>query len=250
MKSFQSDKLFLPFLIGGDKIPFTTRVSTKAKYVRVNMSVENGIQVVIPAAVQKRFSDPSKLYEVVESQRDWIIRNWERVQKKPDETTATYGSGSWVPFLGDRYRVLLVVGKAPAITWKEGNLFIELPISHREDQSLIRNLLESWYRRQAKVYFPQRVTALNQAIGFSYGKITIKDQKTRWGSCSGKGNLNFNWRLMLAPLQVVDSVIIHELCHLKELNHSEAFWQLVRQYDPVVDESEQWLKEHGQTLHL
>lgn len=95
---------------------------------------------------------------------------------------------------------------------------------------------------------PQKVKHYAKIINVSYGNITIRNQKTRWGSCSGKGNLNFNCLLMLAPDEVINYVIIHELCHLIEMNHSEAFWRQVEQVMPDYKVQRQWLKEHGNTI--
>ena len=95
---------------------------------------------------------------------------------------------------------------------------------------------------------PPRVAHFAALMGVEYGRITVRNQKTRWGSCSGKGNLNFNCLLMLAPDGVVDYVIIHELCHLKEMNHSARFWAEVEKVMPDYKEHRLWLKRHGGEL--
>ena len=95
---------------------------------------------------------------------------------------------------------------------------------------------------------PERVRYYAPLIGVRPGRITIRNQKTRWGSCSAKGNLNFNCLLMLAPDEVMDSVVVHELCHMKEMNHSERFYQEVYRVFPEYDRCHRWLKEHGQEL--
>lgn len=110
--------------------------------------------------------------------------------------------------------------------------------------------LERRYRQAAKEYFPKRVEYYAQQLGVSYGRIRIAEQKTRWGSCSGKGTLSFNWKLMLAPPKVLDYVVVHELCHLKEMNHSSRFWKLVEEIMPDYKEYRTWLKENGTTLQL
>lgn len=92
---------------------------------------------------------------------------------------------------------------------------------------------------------PQRVRHYAEIMKVRYGRITIRSQKTRWGSCSEKGNLNFNCLLMLAPEEVVDYVVVHELCHLIEMNHSKAFWQQVERVMPDYKRHRQWLKDHG-----
>ena len=98
---------------------------------------------------------------------------------------------------------------------------------------------------KALEYIPKRVSYFAKQIGVTYGKITIRNQKTRWGSCSSKGNLNFNCLLMLTPPEVIDYVVVHELCHRKEMNHSGAFWAEVEKVIPDYKEQVKWLKENG-----
>lgn len=102
--------------------------------------------------------------------------------------------------------------------------------------------------KDAKQVIPLRVAYYADMLGVSYGRISIRSQKTRWGSCSGKGNLNFNCLLMLVPEAVMDYVIVHELCHLFEMNHSKAFWSRVEQIVPDYKEKRRWLKEKGSEL--
>lgn len=101
---------------------------------------------------------------------------------------------------------------------------------------------------RARVYIPERVAYYAPIVGVKYGRITIRNQKTRWGSCSSKGNLNFNCLLMLAPKEVLDYVVVHELCHRKEMNHSAAFWNEVAKVIPNYKQSVKWLKTEGRML--
>ena len=98
---------------------------------------------------------------------------------------------------------------------------------------------------QAALELPQMVETWAKKMGVTYGRITIRNQKTRWGSCSSQGNLNFNCFLMLAPKEVQEYVVIHELAHRKEMNHSKAFWKIVQDFDPKFEEHKQWLKTEG-----
>lgn len=102
--------------------------------------------------------------------------------------------------------------------------------------------------RQALQAIPERVAHFAPLVGVSYGRITIRNQRSRWGSCSGKGNLNFNCLLMLAPPEVLDYVVVHELCHRKEMNHSARFWAEVARVLPDYQKSRQWLKDNGAAL--
>lgn len=110
--------------------------------------------------------------------------------------------------------------------------------------------LEKRYKKAAREYIPTRVAFFQKFTGGSYEKITIRDQKTRWGSCSSNGTLSFNYRLMLAPPRILDYVVVHELCHLKHMNHSPAFWQAVEAVLPDYQERKLWLKEHGNELTI
>jgi hypothetical protein len=112
----------------------------------------------------------------------------------------------------------------------------------------LRLILESWYRREAEKLIRKRVGELSRLLGVRYGRLTIRGAKTRWGSCSQKGNLNFNWKLLMVPDPIIDYVIIHELAHLKEMNHSRKFWHLVGQYCPQWRRYRQWLKVHEAKL--
>lgn len=103
-------------------------------------------------------------------------------------------------------------------------------------------------RREAAQYFAARAAYYAPLVGVRFGRITIRCQKSKWGSCSAKGNLNFNCLLMLAPEEVRDYVIVHELCHRPEMNHSEAFWQNVERVLPEWREQRRWLREHGDAL--
>lgn len=101
---------------------------------------------------------------------------------------------------------------------------------------------------EALKVIPERVEYFAKVIGVTYGKITVRNQKTRWGSCSSKGNLNFNCFLMLAPPEVLDYVVVHELCHRKQMNHSKAFWLEVEKVLPNYKEVRKWLKEEGSQM--
>ena len=125
---------------------------------------------------------------------------------------------------------------------------INKPVSGLTDAQ--RNALTQRYIVAAKEYFPKRAAYFRQFTGGTYNRITIRDQKTRWGSCSAKGTLSFNWRLMLAPPAILDYVVVHELCHLTHMNHSAAFWQAVEAVYPDYRSARRWLKEHGQELVL
>lgn len=123
------------------------------------------------------------------------------------------------------------------------------PAPAPEEKSHQTLALEKRYRDAAADYIPKRVEYYHTLTGGNYSKITIRDQKTRWGSCSASGTLSFSFRLMMAPPRVLDYVVVHELCHLTYMNHSKDFWNMVESILPDYKEHRKWLKENGHTLH-
>ncbi|MCM1008905.1 MAG: M48 family metallopeptidase [Ruminococcus flavefaciens] len=115
------------------------------------------------------------------------------------------------------------------------------PLTQEEIQKVANQALE---------VIPERVAYFAPLVGVNYGRITIRNQKSRWGSCSSKGNLNFNCLLMLMPPEVLDYVVVHELCHRKEMNHSSQFWAEVRKVLPDYEKQKSWLKEHGDEIMM
>ena len=126
------------------------------------------------------------------------------------------------------------------------NLYENQPLTVAELRRL--QALENRYRNAAREVFTNRVAYYHRFTGGHYTSITIRDQKTRWGSCSQTGNLNFNFRLILAPLEVLDYVVVHELCHRRQMNHSTQFWQEVAQVLPDYRKRKAWLTENGWRL--
>lgn len=110
--------------------------------------------------------------------------------------------------------------------------------------------LKSWYKQQARTIIQKRVELYATKAKLSYNTISISDAQTNWGSCSSQKNLRFNWRLIMAPTEVIDYVISHELAHLEHLNHSPAFWEKVRKIFPIYRQYRTWLKHHGSTLKI
>lgn len=111
-------------------------------------------------------------------------------------------------------------------------------------------IYEQRYRDSARSIFTDRVKYYHTFTGGNYTSITIRDQKTRWGSCSSRGTLSFNYRLIFAPQKVLDYVVVHELCHLTHMNHSKDFWNMVEQVMPDYKTYKNWLREHETELNL
>lgn len=111
-------------------------------------------------------------------------------------------------------------------------------------------IVTGWLRKRARDILLDRTELWAKNMGISFGRMTIRDQRSRWGSCSSQGNLNFNWRLVLAPPAVLDYVVVHELCHRLEMNHSKRFWSHVEHWFPDYRAARAWLKTEGRSLYF
>jgi predicted metal-dependent hydrolase len=184
------------------------------------------------------------------------LKHQQRIEQARTETPERrFVSGETVLFLGEE-RILDIVskssGRRTTVTLRDSLIRVSLRpgVNGSDRPAEVKAALECWFHDQAGQYIVERVAELARRYGFEYQKVTIRDQNTRWGSCSGKRNLNFNRRLIMAPLAAIDYVIVHELCHLRELNHSRQFWALVAQYCPEYARWRKWFKTNGHRLRL
>lgn len=150
--------------------------------------------------------------------------------------------GEKIFLLGKEYTLKLKIDLKKSVIFQENILEICGP------RSLILEIFEQSIKDLIKKILYQRCFVLSKKMGNTFNKITLKDTKTRWGSCSAKGNLNFSWRLVLAPSSIIDYLCVHEVAHLTEMHHGEKFWQLVERFVPDYKEKRKWLKIYG--VHL
>jgi predicted metal-dependent hydrolase len=182
--------------------------------------------------------------QFVESKSGWINAKKAQLAQQPILAARQFKAGEKFPFLGQDYPLSVVTGQRAALRFERGFFLNEkaLPTAQL--------VFEKWYKAAALKVLTERVNALAAQHGFRYGKIRITSARTRWGSCSASGTLSFTWRLVLAPLEVVDYVVVHELAHLKIKNHSKAFWAAVAALMPDYKRRMAWLKANGKFLTL
>ncbi len=202
------------------EINYTLRYSSRAKYLRLQINGCNELEVVLP----RRYKH-EKVEDFILQKKEWILKHLKEKQ------IAKYY------FLGEEVSVLInydLFLKKPHINYLNRKLTASIPSGYNSfTQDDIYNV---WLKHKAKAYLPVRVKELSERTGFDYKKITIRSQKTRWGSCSTSGRLSFNYRLLRFRKEVIDYIIIHELCHLKEMNHSKKFWKIVEGFCPSYRE--------------
>jgi predicted metal-dependent hydrolase len=183
---------------------------------------------------------------------DWILGTITSQEKIRNELSQQIASGQMhALFLGEDYPVTLQrVGISYGIQWSEDGFHVEIPsgISPEREMALVSALFDHWYGIRARKYLPGRVHALASRIGVHIARVSIRNQRTRWGSCSEKGNINLGLRLMAAPPEVIDHIILHELAHRLEMNHSPAFWAIVAAHDPNWKAHKAWLRRNNKRM--
>ena len=226
-------------------IDYRVRRSDRARHARIVVD-RDGVEVVIPRRMALRHVQP-----FVAEKRPWIERTLRRLEEAQREGAgARLHDGGAVPYLGEELelRVRVEPGRTrPHVARRGDALVVKVA---RPGRAELRAALEPWYRRRARIEVAARLDAATARAGLSYGALSIRGQRTRWASCSSTGSMSFNWRLLLAPAEVLDYVVEHEVAHLQVLDHSRRFWALVAQRCPRYREHERWLRRNGPGLHL
>lgn len=226
------------FAIGDETLIVRVRESARAKTARIIVGPRRPLEVIVPRGI----SD-AKVDEFLEEKRIWIERkvtSARAIAARPhqlglEQAGVVWLGGEKLPI--ERRQGLATAAKRDGVVVVGGSTGDAAP-------ALVR-----WYRREARRRIREVAEREAQKLGLSFRSIAIRDQRTRWGSCSSKGNLSFSWRLMVAPPEVLEYVVIHELCHLREPHHSKPFWRLLEAARPGWQEQARWLREHGQELH-
>jgi predicted metal-dependent hydrolase len=223
--------------LAGCAIRIDVRTSKRARRLRLVSSI-NGVEAIVPTNYRAE-----ELESFVSSKRDWIIKT-SRYYSRLKERCGGLEPGT-IYFLGSKYRFNIVKDRQRSVVVSDAMKVITF---HMIDRRRYKHYVEGWYREQTGRIIAERLPALAARLGLRYNKVSIKSQTSRWASCSKKGNLNFNLLLAAAPPEVIDYVIIHELMHLLELDHSPRFWQLVEQADPDYKKHKEWLASYAPVI--
>ncbi len=215
-------------------IPYRIRRSDRARRIRVSIERDGTVEVVIPQRTAPHAAD-----DAVRELRPWIERRLAEVER---QRSAVLARGDTVPYLGQRLTLIRTPGRERVLRRGQTLLVPDGPQSAAA--------IERWYRRMARTEIGERLDRACALAGLQYTRLTIRDQRTRWGSCSRGGAMSFNWRLLLAPSEVLDYVIWHEVCHLEVMDHSPRFWKLVALHCPEHAERAAWLRHNAATLVL
>ena len=214
-------------------VEFIKSISAKSIKITPNLAKQI-VYVSYPFFVSRR-----KAVDFLESKKDWVSRQLEKV---PD--SIVIADGAVIEMLGKKYKISHIPTARRGVWIEEDYIFVSGGIE------FLNRRVKDFIKVEVKKYFCRRVKYYANMLGAEYGKISVKDTTSRWGSCASNGNLSFSWRLAFAPIFVIDYIVAHEVAHLAELNHSFRFWRVVKQiYGDDIDKAQKWLSRNGLSLY-
>ncbi|PID46435.1 MAG: hypothetical protein CSB47_04040 [Proteobacteria bacterium] len=232
--------------LSNQRYPYRFQHSKRAKYIRLKLAHNGDLCVVVPDGVSL---NKARLF--AESQAAWltqklpqITRRTETITLKPERLELLYLGESWRLFYQtetDAESVELMPDQATLSLHCSGLV---------DDSVLCHKAIGTWLKAKAEQVIPQRLSELAEQHGFSYRRVSIRGQKTRWGSCSSQKNISLNYKLLFLPKTVADYVLIHELCHTIVMNHSPDFWRLVADCDKNYKVHDKALKQYAKSIPL
>jgi len=215
-------------------------IRSRRKTIAVEITKEGGVLVRAPLKLARR-----EVLAFVKQNRAWIARKLAQARVRQEERTPRrFLEGENFPFLGEQHRLRYVAG-GEYLRKLNGEFLLGADLSSRAG-----DLFRTWYRARAREILEDRVAHFALRMGLTCRSVRITDAKERWGSCNAAGSLNFAWRLVMAPPPVIDYVIVHELAHLVEMNHSRRFWERLGRILPDYAKRRRWLRENEHRLTL
>jgi len=241
----------------GGLMPYTLRRSPRSRGLRVVIHPDRGVVVTVPQVGRRGWSDPERHVATFLADREpWLRRHLERQMAEREVLIARGGltDGAAIRFRGELHRLRLVPaagGRRRSRVERIGGSDQDELIVHRgaSDQRSTAAILEAWLKPRARSAIERDIGRHAAAIGVDPVAVSIRDQRTRWGSASRQGRLAFSWRLVLAPPEALETVVIHELAHLRVFGHGPRFWEVVASRRPDHKVWRRWLHEHSTELH-
>ena len=226
-------------LIGSKSIPVYFRYNARARRIILrlapskNIDTQDGVVITLP--IGKNWDEGLRFAQI---NRDWISACLLTLPAKIHFT-----DGATIPFLGIDHHIRHMPGARRGVWYENNEIRVSGPLSHLPRRT------KDWLKKEALRKITSLIKETAPIQGLKPGRITIRDTRTRWGSCAANGNLSFSWRLVLAPENIIEYVVAHEVAHLAEHNHSQRFWSVVDALTPHRKVGRKWLKVHGEKLH-
>ena len=233
----------LEVTFGEQKIKFE-RLSSKSKNT-ITIGVDSGKKVSVKAPADLT---EGELTQIVKTKSPWILGKFHRIDEiKEFQNTQEFVSGESFPYKGKLLRLKVIPSEDESVYSDTTTIFCK---TKENAPKKVSQSLETWYKQRARQYLENRAVHLSNKFKVKPSRLSIRNQNLRWGSCTKKGELLLNWRIIMAPPSVIDYVITHELAHLQEKNHSPKFWDAVKNAMPNYEEKKDWLRINGASLSL
>jgi hypothetical protein len=222
----------------------------KSKRIKTSEIIVDSDRVTIRTPLNKNLSE---IRRIVSDKASWIIKKQKEYKEAiPQIIKPTFEEGSTLPYLGRNYplRILKENHSENNIDLIDGEFIIRIKSSKEttDSKTVIKKLYEGWLIQNAQSLFKHKVEEYSEKLGVQPDKVNLKNLKNRWGSMTKEGSLNLNINVLKAPEDIIDYIILHELCHLKIKEHSHHYWDYLRRYMPDYQQKIDWLKVHGAIL--
>lgn len=243
--------MMFSFQYGTTTFDYSIEYLEHKKDVSISISLNEGIKLRAPHGI-----DPATIQTILYKKAPWIIKKKYDLDEILEPAVAKeFVSGEKFPYLGRHYR--LKVHKIENIhnstlNFKQGRFIAEVPehMAVQEKTNELKLLFREWYISHGYKKIEERMNLYCPKMELQPSKVVLKEQKMRWGSCTPDGNIYLNWQIMTAPMSIVDYVLVHELAHLKYLDHSTDYWRFVRSILPDYEQRKEWLRVNGPTLTI
>ena len=226
-------------------IPYQVVSARNRKHVQLAFNSAGILIIRVPLFITRR-----ELDVLLENESERIFRLREKyLARTASPVNSDFQEGAPFLYLGHPYYLNLRPAERNQVYVDGSSLIIQYePVPNEPSLAVAGRLLCGWYAVQSRSALLSRTAHWAKQIGVTPTKVAIRDQRTRWGSCSGRGAIHYSWRLIMSPSSVMDYVVVHELCHLRQPNHSQAFWDLVAAHVPDYSDRRRWLKDNGHML--
>ncbi|MED1602414.1 SprT family zinc-dependent metalloprotease [Alkalihalophilus marmarensis] len=239
------------FDYGNTTIEYELLHNSDKKDISIAIDWVNGVTITTPPDISNQ-----QLQKILHKKAPWILNKWKAFNEITDKPSPKeFISGEKFPYLGRHYRLKVIRTEESAesgLSFNRGR-FIAVAPKHCKEEERKEELFQAfkqWYCLYGSKKINERLHIYSEKMNVSPLKLQLKEQKMRWGTCTPEGAIYINWRVTMAPISIIDYLLVHELAHLKHQNHSKDFWQLVRSILPDYEERKEWLRVNGPTLTL
>ncbi|MEC2072481.1 M48 family metallopeptidase [Alkalihalophilus marmarensis] len=239
------------YTYGTTEIDYDLEYRHDKRDILISVEWQNGVRVVVPPSV-----DQTQLDQILRKKAPWILSKWRAFNEIAEPPARKeFVSGEKFPYLGRHYRLKVIQDDAfdeTHVQLLRGRFICYLPtkVSNDNRQKVILHAFKKWYLQHGEQKIHDRMAIYTEKMNITYSNLQLKEQKMRWGTCTADGSIYLNWRIVMAPISIIDYLLVHELAHIVHANHSKDFWRLVGTILPDFEERKEWLRVNGPLLTI